>query len=80
MIMRGDFSEEWSVVTRYADLGNGQFRAIQKHPLAESSANQLSKLLKSHEILCRILDAKGWGLQDLLDELDLSDSGIGDPL
>lgn len=43
MVMRSGLTGTWWVVTRYKNLGDGRFEAIEKHLLAAESAGQLEE-------------------------------------
>ena len=44
MVMRSELTGTWWVVMRYKDLGEGRFEALEKHMLADDSAQQLEEM------------------------------------
>lgn len=48
MLMRSGLTDQWYVVLRYEDKGDGLFVALDKHELHPVSARQLDALLADH--------------------------------
>jgi hypothetical protein len=44
MVMRSGLTGTWWVVMRYKDLGEGRLEALEKHRLADNSAQQLEEM------------------------------------